>query len=38
MTAALGADAGTALAETVKKALASKAVVTENGKPLPGFK
>jgi hypothetical protein len=36
LTKALGGD-GAALAESLKKSLASKVVVTENGKPVPGF-
>lgn len=36
MAQALGADAGPALAESVRKALASKVVVTEGGKPVAG--
>jgi len=36
MAQALGTDAGPALAESVRKALASKVVVTEGGKPVAG--
>lgn len=37
-TKSLGPDGGAALAESVAKSVASAVTVTENGKPVPGFK